>query len=140
MHGYALTTPYKPAQSCFESMEGFLSGSQFHPCECETQKRTVLSTDHFAFVPVHPNLKFSLKGNRGQSRNLRIKCLLVTSTKKLVHSNAEFESSSPTFCFSRRRRRLTINSLKARRTHFCINPAVYDGTCYASRLCNQRLR
>jgi hypothetical protein len=42
-------------------MDSFLSGSQSHPCERETKERTVLSTDHFAFVPVHPNLEFSLK-------------------------------------------------------------------------------
>src|SRR3972149_2456520 len=61
LHGHAPTPPGQAAQSCFKSMDSFFSGSQFHPCERETKKRTVLSTDHFAFVPVHPNLKFSLK-------------------------------------------------------------------------------
>src|SRR4030043_1717173 len=60
-HGYSPTTPGKAAQFGFESMDRFLSGSQFHPCKRETKKRTVLSTDNFAFVPVHLHLEFSLK-------------------------------------------------------------------------------
>src|SRR4030043_2467295 len=61
LHGYTPTTPREAAQPYFESMDSFLSGSQFHSCKRETKKRTVLSTDHFAFVPVHLNLEFSLK-------------------------------------------------------------------------------
>src|SRR3972149_9297763 len=61
LHGYTPTTPGKAAQFGFESMDSFLSGSQFHPCERETKKRTVLSTGHFAFVPVHLHLEFLLK-------------------------------------------------------------------------------
>src|SRR4030042_6398324 len=60
-HGDTPTTPGKAAQFGFESMDSFLSRRQFHPCERETKKRTVLSTGHFAFVPVHLNLEFSLK-------------------------------------------------------------------------------
>src|SRR4030042_5986012 len=61
LHGYAPTAPGKAAQFGFESMDSFLSGSQFHSCERETKKGTVLSTDNFAFVLVHLHLEFSLK-------------------------------------------------------------------------------
>src|SRR4030067_992047 len=60
-HGDTPATPCKAAQFGFESMDSFLSGSQFHPCKREPEKRTVLSTGHFAFVPVHLHLEFSLK-------------------------------------------------------------------------------
>src|SRR4030042_5276146 len=61
LHGYTPTTPCQAAQPCFESIDCFLSGSQFHSCERETKKGTVLSTDNFAFVLVHLHLEFSLK-------------------------------------------------------------------------------
>src|SRR4030042_1816955 len=60
-HGYTPTAPGQAAQPGFESIDGLLSGSQFHPCERETKKGTVLSTEDFAFVPVHLNLELSLK-------------------------------------------------------------------------------
>ena len=62
LHGYAPATPCQAAQPYFEPMDSFLSGSQFHSCERETKKGTVLSTDNFAFVLVHLHLEFSLKG------------------------------------------------------------------------------
>src|SRR4030042_2176766 len=61
LHGYTPTTPCQAAQPGFESIDGLLSGSQFHPCERKTKKGTVLSTDNFAFVLVHLHLEFSLK-------------------------------------------------------------------------------
>src|SRR4030042_2093623 len=61
LHGYAPAAPGKAAQFGFESMDSFLSGSQSHPCERETKKGTVLSTDNFAFVPVHLDPEFLLK-------------------------------------------------------------------------------
>src|SRR4030042_1099625 len=61
LHGYTPTTPCQAAQPGFESIDRFLSGSQFHSCECETKKGTVLNTNHSAFVLVHLHLEFSLK-------------------------------------------------------------------------------
>src|SRR4030042_1107933 len=43
-HGYSPTTPGKATQPSFESMDGLLSGIQFHPYKRETKKGTVLSS------------------------------------------------------------------------------------------------
>src|SRR4030043_1350388 len=88
-HGYTPTTPCKAAQFGFESMNGFLSGSQFHPCKRETKKRTVLSTDNFALVPVHLHLEFSLKETADTCHHARCSTFRLDQDDQIIRVACE---------------------------------------------------